>query len=266
MPFEWFELVDSCTFLLTWYITLRSLKGHCHGNQFVAKSAFFADQSFIITLPFLNVLQYRNSNFKRLNGLNFSALCTILVRFSPVTSEFTLLKNFCDDTAGKIRHMPNISEYSGLIITNFRCLAEIWVGIIIPIFVWQSPKGRCYGNQLNLGDVCRRRHKRPLLFAVAFNNRSDDCKATFKRVNGNNSATLSTNLMNFRPIISELMLLKRNFCRDSTAIWRRSFVTMALRNGLEDRNFDFRRVIGNHFCTSYRNTVRFVSVSPEFKT
>jgi len=38
-------LVDGWKGLLTWYIILQSLKGLCHGNQLVAKSAFFADQS-----------------------------------------------------------------------------------------------------------------------------------------------------------------------------------------------------------------------------
>ena len=57
-----------------------------------------------------------------------------------------------------------------------------------------------------------------------------------------------------------------NFCRHAPAILGRSlYVTMAFQNGLEDRNFDFSRVIGKHFCTPYRNLVRFGSVTPEFK-
>jgi len=59
----------------------------------------------------------------------------------------------------------------------------------------------------------------------------------------------------------------RNFGRDFASIWRRSsFVTLAFRNGLKDRNFDFRTVglIGNHFCTSCRNLVRFGSVTADF--
>jgi len=82
------------------------------------------------------------------------------------------------------------------------------VGMIIQIFVWQSPKGRCYGYQLNLGDVRKRRVERPLLFASAFNNGLADHKSAFKMLNGNNPATLSTNLVNFRPMISEFTLLK----------------------------------------------------------
>ena len=71
------------------------------------------------------------------------------------------------------------------------------------------PKGCCYGNQLNLGDVHRCCAERPVLFALAFDNRLANCQATFKMLNGNNPATSCTNLVNFRPIISEIPLLKR---------------------------------------------------------
>jgi len=40
-------------------------------------------------LPF--EFQYRNSDFRTLNRINFSALCTVLVTFGPVTPEFMLL-------------------------------------------------------------------------------------------------------------------------------------------------------------------------------
>ena len=82
------------------------------------------------------------------------------------------------------------------------------MGMIIPIFVWQSPKRHCYGNQLNLEDVCRHRQERPLLFALAFDNGFANRKSTFKRFSGSNPATSCTNLVNFCPIISEFMLLK----------------------------------------------------------
>jgi len=78
-----------------------------------------------------------------------------------------------------------------------------------PIFVWQSPKGPCYGNQLNLEDVRRRRQERPSLFASSFDNGLVDGKSAFKRLNGNIRTTLCTNLVNIHPIISEFMLLKR---------------------------------------------------------
>jgi len=47
---------------------------------------------------------------------------------------------------------------------------------------------------------------------------------------------------------------------------RPSFVTLASRNGLEYRNFDFSSLIGNHFSTLRRNLVRFGLVTPGFET
>jgi len=74
----------------------------------------------------------------------------------------------------------NISEHPGPILTYCTGLVVVLVGMIIPIFVWRSAKGRCYGDQLNLGDVCRRCAKRPLLFALEFDNALADCQAVFK--------------------------------------------------------------------------------------
>jgi len=65
------------------------------------------------------------------------------------------------------------------------------------IFVWRLPKGHCYGNQLNMGDVRKRRVEQPLKpFALAFDNGLVDCKSAFKRFNGNNKATSYPNLEN----------------------------------------------------------------------
>jgi len=170
---------------------------------------------------------------------------------------------------GKNRHItPNISEGPGPILTYFRALVGVLVGMIFQIFVWRLSKGRCYGNQLNMGDVCKSRVGPPLLFASAFDNGLADRKSAFKRFNGNNKATSFPNLVNFCQVISigVYAVKTRNFCRDSPAIWRRSsFVTMAFRNGLEDSNFEFSRVIGSHFCTPCRNLVRFGSVTPELR-
>jgi len=60
-----------------------------------------------------------------------------------------------------------------------------------------------------MGDVCKRRVGPPLLFASAFDNRLADRKSAFKRFNSNNQATSGPNLVNFCPVISEFMLLKR---------------------------------------------------------
>jgi len=82
-------------------------------------------------------------------------------------------------------------------------------GRIIQIFVWRSPKECCYGNQLNLGHVRRRRMERPIFFASAFDNGLAYHKSAFKMFNSNNNATWFSNLVNFHPIISEFLLLKR---------------------------------------------------------
>jgi len=83
---------------------------------------------------------------------------------------------------------PNISECSGPTLIYFTGLVGESVGMIFQIFVWQSPKGRCYGNQLNMGDVRKRHVGRHLLFALAFENGLADRKSAFKIFNGNNQA------------------------------------------------------------------------------
>jgi len=83
------------------------------------------------------------------------------------------------------------------------------VGMIFQIFVWQSPKGRCCGNQLNMGDVRKHHMGPPLLFASAYDNGLADRKTAFKRFNGNNQATSCPNLVNFHRVISEFTLLER---------------------------------------------------------
>jgi len=46
-------------------------------------------------------------------------------------------------------------------LTYFTSLVDVLVGMIIPMFVWQSPKGRCYGHRLNLEDGRRHLQERP---------------------------------------------------------------------------------------------------------
>jgi len=55
-----------------------------------------------------------------------------------------------------------------------------------------------------------------------------------------------------------------NFCSHAPAILgRSSYVTLAFRNGWK---IAILISAGKHFCTPYRNLVRFGSVTPEFKT
>jgi len=172
---------------------------------------------------------------------------------------------------GKNRHItPNISECPGPILTYFTGLASALMGMIFQIFVWQSLKGCCYCNKLNMGDVRKLCVGPPLFFASAFDNGLADRKSAFKRFNGNNQATSCPNVVNFRSVMSEFTLLKLAIFAairpQFDDIRQSSFVTLAFRNELEDCNFDFSGVIGNHFCTPSRNVVRFGLVTPEFKT
>jgi len=111
---------------------------------------------------------------------------------------------FCGDTAKIGKYLRMSWTYLDLLYRFGRRIR----GMIIPIFVWQSPKARCYGNQLNLGDVRRHRQERPLLFALAFDNRLANRKSAFKRLNLR-PATSCVSLVNFHIIISEFTLLKR---------------------------------------------------------
>jgi len=69
----------------------RYLKGRCHGNQLKSKNRLFYRPVYFVALPFGKGLQYRNANFKRLDRMNISTSCAILVTMRPGTSEFTLL-------------------------------------------------------------------------------------------------------------------------------------------------------------------------------
>ena len=81
----------------------------------------------------------------------------------------------------------------------------VLVGMIFQVFVWWSPTGRCYGNQLNFGDVSKRSVERPLLFASAFDNVFADRKSAFKMFNGN----IMSKFGELPSLISEFTLLKR---------------------------------------------------------
>jgi len=140
-------LVDGWKILLTWYITLRSLKGCCHGNHLKKEKLAFLWTNLFVALPFRNGLQYCNSNFKRLSKMNFSTVCTILVTFGPVTPEFMLLTKtpfaaIWLKSAYHVKYVRISWTYFDLLYMFGRHME----GNIILILVWRSPKGHCYGN------------------------------------------------------------------------------------------------------------------------
>jgi len=107
--------------------------------------------------------------------MNFSTLCTI---FGPETSEFTLLTTAAFVAIRqKASYHAKYLRISWTYLDYFTGLIGVLVGMIIQVFVWRWPNGRCYGNQLNLGDVRKRRVERPLLFASAFENGLADRKS-----------------------------------------------------------------------------------------
>jgi len=161
---------------------------------------------------------------------------------------------------------PGILKSNGPIFAKISGLVDGWKGLFTWYIILRSLRGRCYNNHLKLliWGCSQTRQERAVLFALAFDNGLADREA-FRRLNGNNPATPCTNLVTYRPIILKFTMLKRaNFAQIRLQFddWS-SFVTLAFRNGLEDHNFDFRKVIGNHCC---RNLVRFWSMTPEFKT
>jgi len=144
------------------------------------KIGIFYGTIYFVALPFGKGLQYRNSDFKRLNRMNISTSCTILVTFGPETSEFTLLTiapfvAIRQKSAYHAKYLRMFLTYLDLLYRFGRHIS----GMIFQVFVWRLPKGRCYGNQLNIGDVCKRRVGPPLLFASAFDNGSADHKLFF---------------------------------------------------------------------------------------
>jgi len=134
--------------------------------------------------------------------MNISTSCSILVTFRPETSEFTLI------TKSPFVAIRQKSAYHAKYLRMFWTYLDLLYRFGRRIS-GDDFQGRCYGNQLNMGDVRKRRVGPPLLFASAFDKGLADRKSALKRFNGNNQATSCSNLVNLRPVISEFTLLKR---------------------------------------------------------
>jgi len=103
-------------------------------------------------------LQYRNYDFTRLDIMNISTSCTILVTFGPETSEFTLL------TIAPFVAIRQKSEYHAKYLRLFWTYLDSFYrfgrrvsGDDFPSIRLAVVKGRCYGNQLSMGDSHKRR-------------------------------------------------------------------------------------------------------------
>ena len=88
---------------------------------------------------------------------SISPHCINLVALGPETSEFTLLT--IAPFAAIRQKLAYHAKYLRISWTYLDPLYRfgrhrgLLIQMIIQIFVWRSPKGRCYDNQLNLGDV-----------------------------------------------------------------------------------------------------------------
>jgi len=148
--------------------------------------------------------------------MNFAALHTILVTFGPVTPEFTLLT--ITPFVAIWQRMVYHTKYLRISWTYIDLLYRFGSrtgGYDYPDFVWRSPKGHCYGNQSNLGDVHKHHQERPLLFASAFNNRLVYRKSTFKRSNVYIMYKFCELPSNNLGVYAVKM---RNFCRNLTTL------------------------------------------------
>jgi len=136
-------------------------------------------------------------------------------------------------------------------------------GLLTWYITLRSFRGRCHGNQLNLGDVYRWRQERPLLVALACNNRLAGREAAcFQEVKWQWFSYIAYKVDELPSNNLEVYVVKTHiFAVIRPQFYDISlFVILAFKNWMEYHNFDLRTVIGNHFYTSCGNLVRFGSV------
>jgi len=122
------------------------------------KNRCFFLTNLLVALPFRNALQYRNSDFKRLNIMIFLDRSSNpwdyeSIRIAPFWIRWQNIGIF---------HQISFSATTAPIIIIFSALVDISM-----ITIKQT---RCYGNQLILRAFCKRQNWLPSLFALAFDN------------------------------------------------------------------------------------------------
>jgi len=197
--------------------------------------------------------------------MNCSTSCPILVIFGSETPEFTLLtitpfaairqKSTCH-----AKYLRISWTYLDLIYGFGRRVdrddyPDIRLAVAQGTLLWQLVKfGICSPTSQGTNFT--------LCFGVR--QRTGQSYNDFKGLNDNNPATYV--VYKFGKLQSNNLRVyavkKRNFSRDLAAILRlSSLFTLSFRNGVVNHNFDFRKLIGNHFCTTCRNLVRYGSVT-----
>jgi len=145
--------------------------------------------------------------------------------------------------------------------SNGRYLREFYQsGPVFPI-----PQGTLPWQPI-LWQNCGKINYPPALITLSFRNEMG-YRYFNERINSANAAfILYENFVKFGPVVFELKWGRKwKLCCDSSEISRFSlFGILAFWNAFKHHNFDFSRLIGNHFCTPGENLVRFGLVTPEF--
>jgi len=142
--------------------------------------------------------------------MNISTSCTILVTFGPETSDFTLLTIapfvvIQQKSTYHTKYLRMSWTYLDLLYRFGRRIS----GDDFPNICLMVAQGTLLWQPVEYGRFLQMSHGTNLLFALAFYNGLADHKSGFQRFNGSNQVTSCPNLVNFHPVISEFMLLKR---------------------------------------------------------
>jgi len=164
----------------------RFLKERCHGNQLKSKNRRFYGPIYFVALPFGNGLQYYNFDFKRLDRMNFTTLCTMLLTFGAETSEFTLLTMALfvviqQKSAYHAKYLIMSWTYLRLLYRFVRRIS----GDDFPNILCVVAQGTLLWQPVKYGRCSQTSHETSLLFVSRFNNGLVDRKSAFKRFNGN---------------------------------------------------------------------------------
>ena len=133
-------LVDGLKSLFNSFSLLQSLKGHCHGNQLKLKNQRFSRTNLLCHAAIPKRMAISQFRFEKVQWNEF--LC-ILYDFGNIWSSNPLLT--ITHFAAIRQKSAYLSKYLRISWTYFDLLyrfGSLFVEMIIPIFVWWSPKGR----------------------------------------------------------------------------------------------------------------------------
>jgi len=143
----------------------------------VGQFAKLADSSFVRFAGVPKRIAGSYSDFRRLNGNDFSTLCKNLVSFGPV-GQVKICSAGVDPNSYPI---ISSSIYAELIFIKFSGLLEAWEILIKHSSILRSLKGRCMA--INFVAKIAKLPIPPLFDALAFRNELQDHNFDFRRFN-----------------------------------------------------------------------------------